>query len=205
MSKRYGITLLILAFLTMPSFAGSLSGSTGLFNIPTSDVLSVGMIGASVHVSDSRVTGAVNYALMDFLEVGATVRFSGGNAVRFSPFVKGQIFAETVNDPGLAAGIQDESAYVVLSKTLAPLFRGHVGVGTGRFDGLFGGVSYLVNPVVVSRPSSMQMPRVMLIAEYDGLRPNVGTRLSFAQGLDVNVLMHNIRDLTIGASWRTRF
>lgn len=205
MTKRLFTLLLMVAVLSTPSLAGSIFGTTGLFNTPTADIVSVGMFGASVHVDDNRVTGAFNYGLMDFLEVGAAVRFRDGQATRFSPFVKGQIFAETAYDPGIAAGIEDGSAFVVLSKAFAPLTRAHVGVGTGRFNGLFGGVSYVLNPVVVSRPAGFQPPRIMLIAEYDGRNPNVGTRLSFAQGLDVNVMLQGISDLMIGAAWRTRF
>lgn len=202
--KILGMALAIVLVWALPSLASTITGPTGLFNIPSADVNAPSVIGASVHVSDNNVVAALNYSLMDFLEIGASSR-SGKYGARFSAFVKGQIFRETANDPGLAAGFEDDSAFVVFSKTLAPLFRGHLGMGTGRFNGLFGGVSYLVNPVVVTRPSSLQMPRVMLIAEYDGRKPNVGTRLSFAQGLDINVALMNVSDVTIGASWRTRF
>lgn len=205
MFKKLLFTGLIVALTAMPSLAGSLMGATGLFNIPTADVLPLGMTGASVYVENDRITGAISHGLMDFLEVGAALRFEGGQAVHAAPFIKGQLFAETARDPGVAAGIEDRSAFVVLSKMLAPRLRGHVGVGTGRFHGLFGGITYVVNPVVVSRPNGFQPPRVMLIGEYDGRYPNLGARLSFAQGLDIDVALARGNDLMIGAAWRTRF
>lgn len=206
MAKRIlSFTLLLVILASVPSLAGTVYGTTGLFHTPNADVLPTGMIGASVHVADNQVIAALNYALMDFLELGVSSRSRGSSNTKFSAFLKAQIFEETSSDPGLAAGIEGGSAFVVLSKTLTPLLRGHMGIGTGRFSRLFGGVSYLVNPVVVSRSTNFQMPRIMVIAEYDGAGANVGTRLSFAQGLDVNIMLQDLDDLMIGAGWRTRF
>lgn len=204
-TKRIALILLLLMLVPMPSLAGSVSGTTGLFHTPTSDVLPVGVLGASVHFSENRITAGVGYGLFDFLEVGTAIQLHGGTVARIYPFIKGQIFPETRNDPGLAAGIERDAAYVVLSKSLAPLVRGHAGVGIGKRSGLFGGVSYLVNPVVQSRPGSLQMPRVLLIGEFDGSGLNAGARLSFAQGLDLNVFVRNMNEAVVGAAWRTRF
>lgn len=199
--------VILMALMTVmlavpPAFGSSMSGPTGLLNIPNADVNGLSMVGASVHVVKNEVWASLNYGIFDFLEIGAAVR-SSDHKTRFSGFLKAQIFQETQRDPGMAAGIHDKDAFVVLSKALAPLMRGHIGLSTG--SGVFGGFSYLLNPVVVSRPNSVQMPRVLLLAEYDGHRPNIGTRLSFAQGLDIDVALMNFRDLTIGAAWRSRF
>lgn len=204
-TRRIALILLLVMLVPMPALAGSVSGATGLFYTPTSDVMPVGVLGASVHFSENRLTAGVGYGLLDFLEVGAAVHSKNGTVGKIYPFIKGQIFPETRNDPGMAAGIERDAAYVVLSKTMAPLLRGHVGVGIGHRSGFFGGVSYLVNPVVQSRPDSLQMPRVLLIGEFDGAGLNAGARLSFAQGLDINVFLRDMNETVVGAAWRTRF
>jgi hypothetical protein len=165
----------------------------------------VGVLGASIHFSEDWITAGIGYGLLDVLEIGTAVRLKGGAVAQVHPFIKGQILRETRNEPGVAAGIERNAAYVVLSKSLAPLLRGHAGVGIGERAGLFGGFSYLVNPVVQSRPGSLEAPRILLVGEFGGAGLNAGARLSFAQGLDINVFLRNLSEATLGASWRTRF
>lgn len=205
LTKRIALILLLVTLLPVPALGSGVSGSTGLFHTPTADVMPVGVLGASIHFSENWITAGIGYGLLDVLEIGTAVRLKGGAVAQVHPFIKGQILRETRNEPGVAAGIERNAAYVVLSKSLAPLLRGHAGVGIGERAGLFGGFSYLVNPVVQSRPGSLEAPRILLVGEFGGAGLNAGARLSFAQGLDINVFLRNLSEATLGASWRTRF
>lgn len=205
MKRIMFFALLLVAIGVVPALAAGNPGMTGLFYIPTADVPAKGITGASVQVAPNRISAGMSHTPMENVEFGVSSRSGGGAHAQFAAFIKGQLLPETSRDPGLAIGLDESSLFLVASKVVAPMFRAHVGYGTERYGGLFGGISYLVNPVVVSEPGSIEMPRITLIAEYDGWRPNAGARFSFAQGIDLDAALLNMSDLMIGVSWNTQF
>ena len=71
------------------------------------------------------------------------------------------------------------------SKALPFGFRIHAGVGSGRYDGMFGAIEKTINPVSVITGNNC-FPATTLIAEYDGRTMNYGARLSIVPGLKLD-------------------
>jgi hypothetical protein len=190
----------------------SLLGPTGLLTVPTADTLGllqwdVGV--ANVWAGDGPDTGIIyaNIGLLPRLELGAS---------RLSP-ENGE--AETVLNakyrvvglPGkitLAVGAFDltdqidRSPYAVISHDLGAGIvspRGqftmpqlHLGVGGGRFDSIFGGVSVTVGG------------KADVMAEYDGSNVNLGVRWPLVPKVAVTAAaLDGFDDLAVGVSLKS--
>ena len=187
----------------------SLVGPTGLLRIPTADTL--GMLqwnaGATQVWAGSGPDESYVYAnigLLPKLEIGATrLEFEDSEAetilnakYRFLG-LPGQIT--------LAAGIIDitdqidQSAYAVVSHELGaglvspqgqftmPVL--HVGIGSGSFDGLFGGLSVTVGG------------KADVMAEYDGQEFNFGARFPLIPKVSVTAAtLDGLDDFSLGVS-----
>jgi len=193
----------------------SLFGPTGLLAIPTAEVL--GMSQWDVGVSAMWI-GDNNDANVLYGNVGLLPRLEGGAAR--TDFDQGE--AETLLNaklgllhaiPGevsLAVGVVDltdqidRSPYVVLSHTLGAgvlMRKGtvtspqvHVGIGGGRFDGLFAGFSAMMNE------------QVKVMAEFDGDAFNLGATWPLGPNLTGTLAVLNDFDdlgagLTLSSPW----
>jgi len=207
-----GVVVLLLLTLCASAWASSsLLGPTGLLAIPSADVVgmarfSVGLTATSVEEGTDETILHGTVGLLPDLEVGFA---------RYDP-EQGQ--SETILNgklrllgplPGkvsVAAGVDDlsdqldRSVYVVASHTLGAgvvtglgpmaLPQVHVGIGGGRFDGLFAGISTTLEQ------------RVSLLAEYDGDDLNLGARLPVAPQLEGTVAVVNgLDDIGLGLSF----
>lgn len=191
--------VLMVASATSGILAASWYGSTGLFRIPTADVLHEEALRVGAYGFGMTHTASIGYGVYPDVEI-ALVGFYRPNQARLTGAVKGRIFTETVDRPAVAVGFVDDSFYGVMSKQIAPRLRAHAGLGSKQ--GVFAGLSYLVNPVVVTRPGEFTMPRMTLLAEYDHGEFNVGTQFTFTDHLDAYVTWVDFDRLAIGASWQ---
>lgn len=189
--------------------APSQKGSTGFLNIPTADVTGLGQMTVGLHYtgnsefeSDGVGLASLTYGLASGVEVGVGTRAEMG--LTGWPILKAQIVPETRRDPALAIGYEDGAIYGVVTKTSAPGLRWALGLGSERFNALFGGVSITLNPVSVSS-SGGSLPVVRLLAEFDGRQMNVGARLEAPPGLMLVVGMLDLRRPVFGASITTGF
>lgn len=184
------ITVLALAAVSGPVVATpAYPGFTGLIFIPTADTLKMGNVnfGAGfVHLDDADTTvgyWSANVGLIDSLEVGGALLDPEDDDTKGIVNAKFSLLKETLTAPAIAVGISDltdefdSTPYVVLSKGLTlqgqRMFqpRLHIGVGGGKLDGLFGGLSMAVSP------------KLMLMVEHDTENVNFGLQFAAANAL----------------------
>lgn len=211
-----GITVTLLIAASVAAHARpSLVGPSGLIMIPTAEVLgmaqwNVGLATMQVEEGADENLLCANVGLIPNLEVGFTREdFKEGEA---ETLVNAKL-ALPLLLPGkisLAAGVVDltdqvdRSVYVVASHTLGAglvkvpgkmsMPQLHVGIGGGRFDGLFAGISAMVDR------------RVEVMAEFDGDDINFGGRWTVAPNLDATITaLHGLEDfglgLTLSSPW----
>lgn len=206
--KRYFLVLtgwlFMLLVLTPGAAAGTtVGGPTGLIQVPTADILAPGEISLAYHRTANQGVGSLTYGIIDKLEAGLLIRDRRSD-IGFH--LKANLVAETRNMPGISVGLKDESYYMVVSKRLPGVgVRGHIGVGTGEIDGLFLGISKLVNPVTVNSGSSdIGIPTTILAAEYAGGGFNVGAEILMTPQFRLKLAAEDMRDLVIGVSFKFR-
>jgi len=206
-----GIAALLLTALPVAAWAGpSLLGPSGLVTVPTAETLGMAQwnVGASalwVEDGDDVSLLHANVGLLPKLEVGvARTDLAEGEAETLVNAKLG-LWLPIPGKISLAAGVEDitdqvdRSAYAVASHTLGAglvLTEGkvtypqvHVGIGGGRFDGLFGGVSVTIGG------------RVLAMAEYDGDDVNLGATWPLAMNLTGTVaVLNGLEDLGAGVA-----
>lgn len=113
-----------------------------------------------------------------------------------------RVFEQRAARPALAVGSQDiafgddsskvgRASYAVLSRSWDDV-RLHLGAGSGRFDGLFGGLEARLSD------------DVRLLAEHDAQRVNVGLRLRCRPGLTVDGAWLDGKDFGAAISYQGR-
>lgn len=114
------------------------------------------------------------------------------------------LIGETSNLPGVAVGLAHESFYMVASKRLPGAgLRGHVGVGTKAYDGLFIGVSKMLNPVTVDKGvKNTSMPTTLLAAEYLRGGFNIGAEVLLTPELRIKVAAEDLKHVILGVNFK---
>lgn len=196
-----------LALIVAPAAAApAIGGPTGLFDVPTADVLRPNEIGLSAHlISDVAVLG-IGFAPVNDLEIGAgLVGFDGGYDAW--PHLKIRLLAETADYPALAIGLNGSNVYVVGSKRIAGnALRAHFGVGTGKYDGPFLAIEKTLNPVSISTKGSASAgPVTTVIGEYVRHDFNIGIRFGFPNGMRIDLGFLGLDTLAGGISYTARF
>lgn len=179
----------LLIFAGSVQAAPSLAGSTGMIDNPSADVLREGQLSAGYYhgVEGNQFAFAAHVAPQT--EIGAVVfPAQGGEHVGLN--AKFSLRQERVNTPAVAVGVEDiagyrdTSWYAVASKSLPFGIRLHAGVGSGRFNGLFGGVEKQLNSLSVL--PGKYLPSAALMAEFDGRQMNYGLRFAVAPGVKLD-------------------
>lgn len=209
-----GSVLMGLLVAALPAGAGTLSGLSGLLTVPTADVLPWGGLEAGVHLAGKGAHGAgdrivvtVVSSPMDNVEVGLTNLRRKDHFGEFELALKGLVFAETANQPGVAAGFDPGWAFVVASRRVAPRVRIHAGYGYGEHKGFFGGASIALSTASTAN-SALRTPAVTAMAEYTPAGANVGARLIFTPFLSADVGLMDLggsEEWIAGVSYRRSF
>ena len=206
---KYLLVLFVLAIVSSPVAATpAYFGYTGLMLTPTADTLKMGgaNFGAVFLNNDNNNTFlSGNVGLLDSLEVGAALvsqEHGDSNGIINAKF---RLLKETVATPALAVGWSDltdqldSTPYVVASKSL-PLIgkallapRLSVGVGGGRLDGLFAGLSAELGS------------RTQLMVEYDTNDLNFGVQFAAGQGLRLQAGLIGGDSLGLGINYNAGF
>lgn len=168
--------------------APAMTGSTGMIHTPTADSLRPGQFSAGYYYwhDSGNVVAAVG--LPRGMEVSAAAQRSAGGTERGIVNLKFNLNQEALLYPAVSIGVEDaggqgrRSVYGVISKALPYGFRIHIGTGTGRFDGMFGALEKVLNPVSL-RKKQVGFPVTSLIIEMDGFKMNYGLRMRMAHGL----------------------
>ena len=180
--------LLFWASVTPVEAVPSQSGATGMIRIPTADALRLGQFSVGYYgwQDHSRAVAAVG--LPRGLELSAAVPWELGHSREALVNAKFNLNQEELLYPAVSLGIEDiegnsrRSVYGVLSKTLPYGFRIHLGTGTGRFEGMFGGIEKVLNPTKIRQKQS-GFPVTSVLVEMDGYKLNYGLRFRLVRGL----------------------
>jgi len=198
MKKSLGTCALIGCLaLTVPCEAKILLSSiSGVINVPSAHVRTMGAFSLmGQQTEDGHVLG-INAAVLPDLEI-AYSRFSPKHEGDFNMVsAKYQLLSESVLSPALAIGVEDigdkleRSGYVVATKEGPWGFRGHLGIGTGRFQNGFIAMEkqFKVNSDILN---------LSLALEYDGHHFNYGATLPVGKLVQAEVGMRS-NDLYAG-------
>ena len=168
--------------------APSMTGSTGMIRIPSADILQPGHFSTGYYYWQEHGSAVAAVGLSPDLEFSAAVPWKEGLTGAWTVNAKYNLNQEALLIPAVSIGIEDidgrerRSVYGVLSKALPYGLRIHIGVGTGRFEGMFGAIEKVLNPTSLRKASS-GFPVTSIIVEMDGYKMNYGARLTLARGL----------------------
>lgn len=193
------LVMVVIAALGWSAEAATISGTTGLINIPSADALPSQSMEAAAHVFGDEAVISVGFGIVPQVELGVS---TAGRHDSLKVTLKGVVTPETREAPGIAVGLDGSSAYLVFSRGLDGA-RGHIGFGNGRFGGLFGGFSVLLNPVTVQRGKTS--PATTLMIEHDGRGVNAGVRIGFTPQLKMDLAFLNMEEAMLGLAYTSRF
>lgn len=203
--------------------AFSLEGASGLIRIPTADVLPEGTVLAEVAYIDDKHTRftsvrptnvkplVVGFGLLPGLEINGRLSilndveaYSWSHNLDRSMNLHYRLRRQRGNTPALAVGLQDasfgtvvsyiggESRYLV-STWADERYRLHLGYGTGRLQGLFGGLD------LAPRTDH----KLHLLMDYDTEFLNAGLRLFLGRGLSLDMSLLGMETLSGSVAYRT--
>lgn len=187
--KKLLLSAALLAFLTNAVYAApATTGSTGMIDTPTADVLREGQVSFGYYNLDEGKTASIGFHAAENLEISAARTTFDFSDKKTYVNAKYAVKPEGVLTPGIAVGVEDiadkdeRTAYAVVSKGLPLGFRAHVGIGNGRYDGMFYALEKNITPLGIKGV----FPDTTLIVEHDGHDMNYGMRMSIVPGLKVN-------------------
>lgn len=171
----------------LPSRSTSILGPTGLFSVPTADVLSAGKFQLGTHFGRDLSTVSVNAGIAHFAEVGIAYLDRNNVGNRFIVSGKVQFIPTGLENLKIGVGVIDaakaveRTGYLMFSTraklpvaaedTVSQIIL-HAGYGTGVFrEKIIGGAEGVINA------------RWRLLVEYDGDNVNGGVRYSHDQSL----------------------
>ena len=198
MKKFFGFFAFIaILTLTVPCEAKILpSAISGVINVPSAHVRTLGNFSFVAQQTEDGTVLGTNIVVLPSLEV-AYSRFSPKHDDDFNMLsAKYQLISESVLTPALAIGVEDmgdevdRAGYVVATKEGPWGFRGHIGIGTGRFQNGFIAMEkqFKVNSDVLN---------LSLALEYDGHHFNYGVALPVGKLVQAEVGMRS-NDLYAG-------
>ena len=167
--------------------APTVTGSTGMTYVPTADVLRDGHFSLGYHHVEDAEAVSIGYGMSNAWEISASSFDHDRRGRDLYLNTKVSLLSEDVMYPGIAIGMEDildeeeRTYYAVASKALPFGLRIHVGIGDGRYEGVFGGIEKTFNPLGVTGRAIF--PATTLSAEYDGEEMIYGLRLAIVPGL----------------------
>ncbi|MDD2430703.1 MAG: YjbH domain-containing protein [Firmicutes bacterium] len=207
--KRITLVLVVISILSSMIYADSYLGTQGLLSIPTANVRKTGSASFGLSFTQSDLYTNFKVAFVENLELGIGV----SNSKPIYGFFKWRLLEETRDTPAFAIGSTGSDFYAVVSKNLMPNgLKAHMGIGSGLYHGVFGGISYVINPVSVSA-TRIPVPITTLLVELKESASNedapcvfnIGGRFQFNDYLSVDIGLLNMRSFTFGAYLTTAF
>ncbi len=192
MKKALGaLSLVGCLILTVPCEAKILLSSiSGVINVPSAHVRNIGEFSVMAQQTETGNVLGVNAVVLPSLEV-AYSRFNPKHESDFNMLsAKYQLIPESVLTPAVAVGIEDigdkldRAGYVAATKEGPWGFRGHIGIGTGRFQNGFIAMEkqFKVNSDVLN---------LSLALEYDGHHFNYGAALPLGKLVQAEIGMRS--------------
>ena len=226
---KYLMLIVMVAISSAPAFAASnfLGGMSGMILTPDNVIIPHATGEASFHESVEAVNGenlnawGLNYGVAQGLEAGLSVLSSGG---RKDVAINGkyQMIRENESSPAVLVGVfdaagladtinGDASIYILASKNITSMvsqigcppanpFRLNLGVGSGVYNGVFGGVDWTASS------------RWRVMAEYTNGEfadernlVNVGVRYAVADKWRLDAGLLKFKRFAFGVGFRTAF
>lgn len=176
----------IISVLAMGSPVSAAFAESDLIQSPTGDVMRINQWEMGIHVrDDGPATAEFRMGMAPGWELGVDGIEDDGVGLN----IRYQIVGESKSSPAIAVGISDIgrddlSPYVALSQRFPQSFvRWHLGVGGGRYDGIFLGVSTRINTVQTGGNGNP----ISLMAEYVNNDLNLGVSFNFSQGWHLDI------------------
>ena len=192
--------IIFLAISTGAAAGTAVMGPSGLIKTPTADVLDAGDLSLAYHLDGDLGIGSLAYGLTESIEIGVYTRRQD---TYLGPHAKVVLVGENSSFPGVAVGMVHDSFYMVASKRLPGSgLRGHIGVGTKAYDGLFLGLSKMINPVVLERGGSSGIPTTILTAEYLKNGLNLGAEMFLTPAVRIKVAAEDLKNLILGVNFK---
>ncbi|MGB9683096.1 MAG: hypothetical protein ACP5RW_09410 [bacterium] len=202
MRSKIVLTIFLLLVSCGIANASSISnwGPTGVMEIPTADVLGFGIGTApNIVVSSDGTTTLIRVPFIlgigDGLEIGVTDTTIEWNGLEASGLIlhgKVSLISERTLLPGVAIGgildtsniLGTNSLYLVISKGLGNI-RGHIGLGSGIYDGVFGGLEFNItdSTKLVTFLKSQEIGFGLKV----NLLPSVSIDMSYYGGLTLQI------------------
>lgn len=189
--------------------ASTSKGATGLLRIPTTETLSAGSFRIGYHYAGGENVGSLTLGVYPGVEASvSSVLRDGLTAV--TGHAKVRVLDEEATMPALALGVESYTDgpgfYAVASKQVGtPMLRAHVGWGTQQFNGFFGGVGFLVNPVSARSGDGLSIPPTTAAVEYDGKKWHTGVKMVFTEEFDGKLYVTDFSAIGFNVSYTTRF
>jgi len=212
MQRKFAVNLLFLAMMFIfvrISAAAPYFRGTSLMNIPTSDVMRLGIFSAGVHIAfqgqeRDEMAMRADFGVLSFAELGLmTLKRDGkdyllGNAKLIITREVGSIPSLTIGVDNLGEKVRDpmgsyeRSIYGVLSKSfnlpVLHLINGHLGIGGHRYVSETSLGKYLHGIFMgLNKEIEFLNRRLHLMAEVDGIGLNAGLRYMMDSGLSLSV------------------
>ena len=205
--------IIVLALMALPAVAWaspSMAGPTGLLFMPTADTLGMAEFNAGasavwVDGGDDATLLYANIGIIPKLEIGfsredverssaetilnAKFHFLGGLPGQIDISVGVMDITDQIDRSGYAVVSHELGGGIFEAKGRVSQPRIHGGIGTGRLDDLFGGISINVGETAV------------LLAEYDGDQVHAGVRWPILSTAEVTLaLVNDLDDYAAGIS-----
>ncbi len=204
------ITFALVFIMVIPASATSLQGMKGLIKTPIADTPAEGKYGLNFQViGGDESTLSFNYGIWENFEIFVSLDNQNNFAEsEVHGGVKARVVREMQIQPSIALGLRNRDLFVVASKTIdyKSNLRGHLGFGTGAFDGLYFGLNKTFNPVTISSSgSSALIPVTNCKLEFLQNEINLGADFLFNEHFVLNLGVINFGEFTYGIGYSSAF
>ena len=186
MNCRAAIYAMIIGFFLLPAgavAAPALNGSSGLLSSPSADVLAEGDFSLGAWQGRGWQRQSAAFGLGGGLEI-AYGRKTEKELLFEQNSLKISLRNEGLLTPGIAIGGERGGAYYgTLSKFLPGGYRFHLGIGSGRFGGVFGGVEKVLNPPHLKDKDAVGQPVIKAVLDFDGDLMHYALRAAWKNGV----------------------
>jgi len=189
----------VVAFLVVftggAALAGTITGVSGLINVPTTATVNADYLTASVHLFSGQAVASLTVGVAELVEVGV---YTTNRSGPMSLTAKGVVVPESGDAPGVAVGLDGGATYMVFSRDFKSA-KGYLGIG-GRYGNIFAGLAMQIAGEGLSGDTKMT-----LMLEHDGRNVNLGARFNFLSLIDLDIALLNMEQFAAGLTLKTQF
>lgn len=197
--KIFSITILVVVLLMISLDVLALDR---VVLVPTADIVgNKGFISGELIGSSYRQIEGL-YNINSTTAVGGIIQDSNnGNDLEIGLMAKVVLAQENEFQPAISVGLCKEDLYIAASKELGYGFRGHFGLGNGRFGGLFLGFSKTLNPVSISTASKPSLPIINLKGEYINEEVNFAVQMNLQDNIKIELGLIDMDRMKVGIGY----